>query len=121
MQPLWRRLLTLLVALAFIAGGVLGAAAPIAMAAEPCAETHGHAGAQPAEHQHGKKANHDKSSSKGACLQCCCVGICTPVPNVTGALTSEPVTVTLVTYWDTARFGAGRSIRPEHGPPRPLA
>ena len=108
-------------AIAFIVGGVLGAAAPIAMAAEPCREGHGYADHQAGQHQQSKKAEHDKSSRQGACFQCCCVGICTPVPNVTGALTSEPVTVTLATYWDTARFGAGRSIRPEHGPPRPLA
>ena len=121
MQPLWRRLAILLVALAFIAGGVLGAAVPIAIAAEPCTEGHGHADHEAGGHPQNKKSGHDKSSRQGACVQCCCVGICVPVPDVTGALTSEPVTVTLVTYWDTARLGAGRSIKPEHGPPRPLA
>jgi hypothetical protein len=29
--------------------------------------------------------------------------------------------MTRVVYWDTARFGIGRSIKPEHGPPRLLA
>ena len=121
MQPLWRRLVILLVAFAFIAGGVIGAAAPIAIAAEPCTEGHGHADHQAGDHQHGKKPDHDKNSRQGACIQCCCVGICASIPDVTGALTSEPVTMTRVVYWDTARFGSGRSIKPEHGPPRPLA
>src|SRR5688572_3531792 len=103
MQLLWRRLLTLVVALAFIIGGVAGAAVPPAIAAEPCAEGHGHADHQAGGPQN-KKADHDKSSRQGACLQCCCVGICAPVPNLTGALTSEPVSVTRITYWDTARF-----------------
>jgi hypothetical protein len=49
------------------------------------------------------------------------MGICGAVPNLAGALTSEPVLMTQVIYWDTARFGLGRSIKPEHGPPRPLA
>jgi hypothetical protein len=109
----------LLVAFAFIAGGVIGAAAPNAIAAEPCAQDHHHADHPGGDHQHGKTTDHDKNSR--ACLQCCCVGICASVPDVTGALTSEPVTMVPVVYWDTARFGLGRSIKPEHGPPRPLA
>jgi len=121
MQPLWRRLVILLVAFAFIAGGVIGAAAPFAIAAEPCTESHGHAGHQAGDHQHGKKTDHDKNSRQGACIQCCCVGICASIPDVTGALTSEPVRMTRVVYWDIARFSSGRSIKPEHGPPRPLA
>ena len=121
MQPLWRQLLVLLVAFVFIAGGVIEAAAPNASAAEPCAQGHGHADHQAGDHQHNNKADHDKNSRQGACIQCCCVGICASVPDVTGVLTSEPVTMTVVVYWDTARFGIGRSIKPEHGPPRPLA
>jgi hypothetical protein len=121
MQPLWRRLIVLLVAFAFIAGGVAGAAMPTAIAAEPCMQGHAHAEHQAGHHQHGKKPDHDKNSRQGACIQCCCVGICASVPDVTGALTSEPVTMTRVVYWDTARFGIGRSIKPEHGPPRLLA
>ena len=122
MQPFWRRLLVLFVAFAFITGGVIGAAAPTAIAAEPCAEGHGHAADhQAGTHEHGKKTDHDKNSRQGACIQCCCVGICASIPDVTGALSSEPVTMTRVVYWDTARFGIGRSIKPEHGPPKPLA
>lgn len=121
MQPLWRRLVVLLVACAFIAGGVIGAAAPNAIAAEPCSQGHDHADHQAGHHEHDKKADHDNSSRRGACIQCCCIGICASVPDVTGALTSEPVLMTRVVYWDTARFGLGRSIKPEHGPPRPLA
>ena len=121
MQRLWRRLLTLLVVLAFVVGGVVGAAAPIAIAAEPCAEGHGHADHQAGGHQQSKRSDHDKSSRQSACIQCCCIGICAAVPDVTGALSSEPATVTPVTYWDTAQLGAGRGIKPEHGPPRPLA
>ena len=113
-------MLVLLVAFAFIAGGVIGAAAPNAIAAEPCTQGHGHADHQAGDHQHGKTSDH-KNSRQGACIQCCCVGICASVPNVTGALSSEPVTMTRVVYWDTARFGIGRSIKPEHGPPRTLA
>jgi hypothetical protein len=121
MQPLWRRLVTLLIAFAFIAGGVAGASMPNAIAAEPCSQGHGHADQQGGHHSHGTKTDHDKSSRASACLQSCCVGICGSVPHVTGALTSEPVLMTRVVYWDTARFGLGRSIKPEHGPPRPLA
>ena len=121
MQPLWRRLFVLFVAFALIAGGVIGVAMPNAVAAEPCAQGHGHADHQAGGHEQGKKSDYDKNSRQGACIQCCCVGICASVPNLTGALTSEPVTMTLITYWDTARFGIGRSIKPAHGPPRPLA
>src|SRR3954451_8401109 len=121
MQPLWRRLGVLLVAFAFIAGGVIGAAAPNAIAAEPCTQEQGHADAQGSHHQHGKKPDHDKNSRQGACIQCCCVGICASIPDVTGALSSEPVTMSRVVYWDTARLTIGRSIKPEHGPPRPPA
>ena len=121
MQPLRRRLAILLVALAFIVGSVFGVAVPHAAAAEPCTQRHGHADQHAGEHEHGTKSGHHKNSGQGACLQCCCVGICASVPNVTGALTSEPVMMALIVYWDTARFGIGRSIKPEHGPPRPLA
>src|SRR5918911_876066 len=121
MQPLWRRLIALLVAFAFIAGGVAGAAMPATIAAEPCMQGHGHADYEAGHHQHGKKPDHDKNSRQGACIQCCCVGICAAIPDVTGTLTSEPVTMTRVVYPDTARFAIGRSIKPEHGPPRPLA
>ena len=121
MQLLWRRLIVLLVAFAFIAGGVAGAAAPNAIAAEPCTESHGHADHQADHHQHGKTSDHDKDSRQGACISCCCIGVCASLPDVTGALTSEPVTMSRVVYWDTARFGIGRSITPEPGPPRPLA
>ena len=120
MQLLWRRFVVLLVAFAFIAGGVIGAAAPNAIAAEPCAEGHSHANDQAGDHQHGNKADH-KSSRQGACIQCCCIGICAAIPDVTGALANEPVVMTRVVYRDTARVAIGRSIKPEHGPPRPLA
>jgi hypothetical protein len=121
MQLLWRRFVVLLVAFAFIAGGVIGAAAPSAVAAEPCTQGHGHADHQAGHHQHGKKPDHDKSSRQGACIQCCCVGICAAIPDVTGALANEPIVMTRVVYRDTARFAVGRSIKPEHGPPRLLA
>lgn len=121
MQPFWRWLAALFVAFAFIAGGVIGAVAPNAIAAEPCAQGRSHAAYRTGHHQHGTKTDHDKNSPQGACIQCCCIGICASVPDVSGALTSEPVTMTPVVYWDTARFGNGRSIEPEHGPPRPLA
>jgi hypothetical protein len=121
MQPLWRRLFVLFVAFALISGGVIGAAVPNAVAAEPCAQGHGHADHQAGQHEHGKKSDHDKNSRQDACIQCCCVGICASVPTVTGALTIEPVMMMLVVYWDTAHLGDGRSIKPEHGPPRPLA
>ena len=121
MQPLWRRLFVLFVAFALIAGSVIGVAMPNAVAAEPCTQGHGHADHQAGEHEHGKKSDHDKNSRQSDCIQCCCVGICASVPTVTGALTIEPVMMMLVVYWDTARLGDGRSIKPEHGPPRPLA
>lgn len=119
MQPLLRRLVVLLVALAFLAGGVIGAAVPNAAAAEPCTQGHGHADHQAGEHEHGKKSDHDKNSHQSACIQCCCVGICASAPNLAGALTSEPIIMALITYWDAARFGIGRPIKPEHGPPDP--
>ena len=61
MQPLLRRLVVLLVALAFLAGGVIGAAVPNAAAAEPCTQGHGHADHQAGAHEHGKKSDHDKN------------------------------------------------------------
>jgi hypothetical protein len=120
MQPLWRQFLLLWVAFAFILGGVVAAAMPIAIAAEPCAPDQGHAGHH---HDDKKKSDHNKSrhQSQSACIQCCCVGICASIPNPTGALTSESVAMTRVVYWDGTRFSGGRSIKPEHGPPRPLA
>ena len=120
MQPLWRRLVVLLVTLALISGGAIGIAVPNAGAAERCTQEYGHADHHPAGHQHGKKSDHQNSGTR-ALLQCCCVGICGSLPDLPMSLSSEPVIVTLVAYWDTARFGIGRTIKPEHGPPRPLA
>jgi hypothetical protein len=120
MQPLWRRLVVLFVALAFITGGVVGVTVPHAAAGQPCTEGHGQADHHAGGHQHGKKPPQQNSGQR-ACLQCCCVGICASVPNLPTALTSERLTMTLVAYWDTARLGVGRSVKPEHGPPRPLA
>ena len=117
MRSLLRRMVVLLVALAFIAGGVSGVAVPVALAAEPCmqehAEGHGHAGQKP-------PPTPQKQDSTRTCQQCC-LGICVSVPNVPTAMTIAPVAVTSIAYWDTARFGIGRSIKPQHGPPRLFA
>lgn len=117
MRSLLRRLVVLLVALAFIAGGVGGVTASLATAAEPCmqehADGHGHAGQNPAP-------TPQKQDSTRSCQQCC-LGICVSVPKLQIATIIEPVAVTSIVYWDTARFGIGRSIKPEHGPPRLFA
>lgn len=117
MRSLLRRLLVLLVALAFIAGGVGGFAAPVVVAADPCAQEHTdghhHSGKTPSKPAH-------KQDSSRACQQCC-IGICVSVPNIPASITFVPVAVTAIVFLDTARFGGGRSIKPEHGPPRLLA
>lgn len=117
MRFLLRRLVILLVALAFIAGGAGGFAVPIAAAADPCMD-------EPASGQthHSQKlpTKPGKQDSTRTCQQCC-FGICVSVPNFQTTMIIEPVAVTSIAYWDTARFGIGRSIKPEHGPPRLFA
>ena len=58
MRSLLRRLLVMLVALAFIVGGVGGFAAPVVVAAERCTQehtdTHHHSGKTPANPAHKK-------------------------------------------------------------------
>jgi hypothetical protein len=118
MHLLLRRLVVLLVALAFISGGVAGAATPVPAAAEPCPHEHGgmprHTGDMPGS------AQHQQDHGSRACLQCCCLGTCVSVPNLSTALIIAPVIVTSVVYWDSSRTAAGRSFRPNRGPPRPL-
>ncbi len=119
MRLFLRRLIVLLVALAFIDGGVARAAALVPPAAEPCSHEHGdmpgHSGHMPAS------TGHQQDRGSRACLQCCCLGICASVPSLPAALTVAPVVVASVVYWDTSRTATGRSIAPEPGPPRPLA
>ena len=107
----------MLVALAFIVGGVGGFAAPVVVAAERCTQehtdTHHHSGKTPANPAH-------KKDSTRTCQQCC-FGICVSVPNIPASIAFVPVAVTSIVFWDSARLIGGRSIKPEHGPPRPLA
>jgi hypothetical protein len=70
---------------------------------------------------HGQKppAKPQKQDSTANCQQCC-LGICVSTPDLPTVTTITPVAVTMVAYWDAARFSDGRAIKPEHGPPRLL-
>jgi hypothetical protein len=116
MRSLLRRLFVMLVALAFIAGGVGGFAAPSVAAADPCTQEH-----MPGHDHSGQTPTKSQGQDTARICQQCCLGICVSVPNIPAAVTISPVAVTSIVFWDTTRSGGGRSIKPEHGPPRLLA
>ena len=115
MQPFWRRITALLVALAFLAGGVLGVAATPVAAAEPCPHEYGH---ESGHQQH----QHKQDSGAALCLSCCGLGVCVSVPNLPIVLNVAPAAaVSAVIYWGKSGTFAGLSVAPDPGPPKPIA
>lgn len=115
MQPLWRQMMTILVALAFILGGVLGVAVPSASAAEPCPHEYGYDADHHRQHQH-------PGSGAAGCLSCCCFGVCVSVSNLPIALNVAPVAaVSAVIYGGPSVFWDGLSVAPDPEPPKPIA
>src|SRR5258708_29600714 len=124
MRGFAQRLVLLVTVLAFAASLPLALGIPPVLAAEPCPHEHQHIGGNVHHHsddrsQHQPKPQHGKSAV--GCFYCC-IGACTAVPSLTANPDAiAPVAAMPVRYWNTGPRLAGRSIRPDPVPPRPIA
>jgi hypothetical protein len=111
-----RRAVLVLVSIAFIGAGALASASPVPMAGEPCPHEHG------LMHEHQQPKPHSLDPGAAGCLSCClaaCIGVPNLPPQTIAAPT--PFRVTQIVYSRAQLPLAGRSIRPEPAPPRPVA
>ena len=114
------RMCGLLLVVAYAAASVVAAASPLAVC--PALDRTHHAG-----HPHGidhTRHHHDGSGSRpGDCLKCCVgtclLGVSLPVPfNGASSLAFDGMPVV---YAFEQAVLAGRSIRPDPGPPKPIS
>lgn len=120
MRVFTHRLLLALAALAFFVGIPLALAIPPTLAAQPCPHEH-HAMGGGAHEHHYARAKQQHQHDAAGCL-CCCMGVGVGMPDLArGPVTAVPLFGARIVYPDAAAQLAGRSLRPDLGPPRPSA
>ena len=111
MRVLWRRILAMSLAAAFVAGTVTVA---FAAGIDPCDRT----ARTETGHEH-QRHHHDKIADTQSCFACpCCLALSAAAVD---SLPQAPQQIAYVVYLDRTRSLIGRSIPPDILPPRPIA
>jgi hypothetical protein len=119
---LLRRVLVIVISLAFVGAGAVASASAVPMTGQPCPHEHGMTHEHAMAHgDHQPKQQPDDHSPAG-CLSCC-LAACIAVPNLPPASVTAgvPISVTLIVYRRATPTLTGLSVVPDPAPPRPVA